>query len=93
MRTQFSQSCPACGRRMLIAIRLRGETVSCGHCNAKSVAHECPRKSDRSLLLLGRADQLLAASAYIKSKDSCAVYEIQSQAMVQNHAIDLSEAV
>ena len=73
---------------MLITIKLRGETVSCGHCRAKFVAQDDTRKSNRAKLLLGRANQLLAASADFKPNDGCEMDDTESQASIQNQTVD-----
>ena len=63
----FTQSCPACGRRLHVATELLGNTVGCRHCRAEFVACDPAQVSvqhtDWRTALLQRADELLALLA------------------------------
>ena len=60
----FNQSCPVCGRRLLIRLRLLGRRVYCQHCGGGFVACDesigRPPVRDRVDDLLARASQVLA---------------------------------
>jgi hypothetical protein len=66
--TYFQQSCPACGRRLLILVEYLGTNVRCRHCRRGFVARDCRDAAehrgaagDASDSVLERADRLLAA--------------------------------
>jgi hypothetical protein len=67
MRTLFTQSCPTCGRKMRITLKLLGETVGCGHCRANFVANDDTPKGDRAEVLLLRAGQLVLAQCVVSA--------------------------
>lgn len=61
----FNQSCPVCGRRLLIRLRLLGRRVYCQHCGGGFTAHDDstgdrPPVRDRVDDLLARASRMLA---------------------------------
>ena len=60
----FNQSCPVCGRRLLIRLRLLGRRVYCQHCGGGFTASDesigrLPAR-DRVEDLLARASRVLA---------------------------------
>jgi hypothetical protein len=61
----FQQSCPACGRRLLIRVEHLGEQVFCEHCGRGFVAHDAAvdggAGAESANSILARADRLLAA--------------------------------
>jgi hypothetical protein len=63
--TYFQQSCPACGRRLLIRVEYLGEEVRCRHCRRGFVARDVSASHGHTVedegSILERADRLLAA--------------------------------
>jgi hypothetical protein len=62
--TYFHQSCPTCGRRLLIPIKHLGGRVFCSHCRRRFVARDVSQDRGDAVDVGGstfrRAEQLLA---------------------------------
>ena len=65
--TCFSQACPTCGRQLQVKVALLGKKIACPHCHAQFEARDpasrTPLPDDSSILVLQRANELLAAAA------------------------------
>jgi len=64
-KTRFRQTCPTCGRRVLIRIQYLGIDVRCRHCGrvffARDESQECASATVYRDTLLEKANRLLAA--------------------------------
>jgi len=62
--TYFQQSCPTCGRRLLILVTYLGRRVTCSHCGrtlvARDTSSDAPEQKTDLDDLRGRIEQLLA---------------------------------
>lgn len=58
----YRQSCPACGRPLLVRVEHLGQRVACQHCRRRFTACDphLPPAEDSSERLLQRAETLLA---------------------------------
>ncbi len=61
--TSFNQSCPICGRKLLVPVECLGMEVQCSHCKGHFLAREGSaiwREDELLTSLNSRADLLLA---------------------------------
>lgn len=59
----FNQSCPICGRKLLVPIEYLGMTVQCSHCKGDFLGQDTSNshwKDELRISLERRADALLA---------------------------------
>ena len=78
--TNFFQSCPTCGRGLLIPIQCLGAQVACSHCHgrfqARDTACESHPRDTREPTLMDRADTLLMYGASQRSSQQFAAYSV-----------------
>ncbi len=62
--TYFQQSCPTCGRKLVIQVEYLGQRVYCTHCRSAFLACDVPHQRGVAAhgagVLLERAERLLA---------------------------------